>query len=313
MNQALPQDSTLYPHRACPTCLERQDVAADVRADAPGESLSFPDLADRWRGFGTVSSFFSYGRCRTCGQLYAGRYVDEAKLSELYSSMGDNIHSGDAELAAQNQADYAEMILGGGARTARYLEIGPDTGLLTAAVHKRSPIERAFLIEPNRESWGKLRAALPEGVAVVAGDKADLDDQIEDGSLDLVVAIHVLDHLVTPSDMLAWLHRKLAPGGRIAMLVHNEGSALAKLFGARFPIYCLQHPQLYNRATLADALRRAGFTVDWVKPTPNTFRLGYLAQHGVMALTKVKLDLGALAWPVRLRLGNIMALGQKPQ
>lgn len=227
--------------------------------------------------------------------------------------MGDNIHSGDAGLAAQNQADYAEMILMQGARTARYLEIGPDTGLLAAAIHKRSPITRAFLIEPNRASWAKLRAALPEGVATVASDKSDLDDQVEDGSLDLVVAIHVLDHLTAPADMLAWIHRKLAPGGHTAMLVHNERSALARLLGSRFPIFCLQHPQLYNRATLAEALRRADFAVAWVKPTPNTFRFGYLVQHGVMALIKLKLDLGSLAWPVRLKLGNIMALATKPR
>lgn len=307
------QSSALYPLRSCPTCLARDAAAAEVRADEPGEDLTPGELAQRWRGFGTVSSFFTYGRCPACGQLYAERYVDQDKLSELYSAMDDNIHSGDAKLAARNQADYADMILGQGARTARYLEIGPDVGLLTAAIHQRSPIERAFLIEPNRESWDRLRASLPDGVAAIAGDKADLDDQIEDGSLDLVVAIHVLDHLITPADMLAWLHRKLAPGGRIAMLVHNEGSAMARLFGARFPIYCLQHPQLYNRSTLADALKRAGFAINWVKPTPNTFRLGYLAQHGVMALTKVELNFGALTWPVRLRLGNIMALGTKPQ
>lgn len=311
MSEARDLDNALYPSRPCPTCLSRQSTAAEVRAEAPGEDLNYPELAQRWRGFGTVSSFFTYGRCEICGQLFAGRYVDESRLAQLYSSMGDNIHSGDAELAAQNQAEYADMILERGVRTARYLEIGPDTGLLPAAIHKRSPIERAFLIEPNRESWPQLKTVLPGGAAMIASDKSELDHQIEDGSLDLVVAVHVLDHLVTPGDMLAWAHRKLAPGGHIAVLVHNERSVLARLLGSRFPIFCLQHPQLYNRATLAQALGRAGFGVAWVRPTPNTFRLGYLLQHGIMALTRMKLDLGPLSWPVRLRLGNIMVLATK--
>ena len=41
-------------------------------------------------------------------------------------------------------------------------------------------------------------------------------------------------------------------------MTHSERSLAARVFGARWPAYCLQHPQLYAPRTLRQAFERAG-------------------------------------------------------
>jgi hypothetical protein len=110
---------------------------------------------------------------------------------------------------------------------------------------------------------------------------------------------------------VSWIARKLAPNGVAAFVVHNERSLLARVLGNRWPAYCLQHPQLYNPATLKTLLEHNGFRDVVVYPTVNYFPLGYLLSHGLYAVLRWKVNLDFLSWPVKLRLGNIMAIATK--
>ena len=297
--------------RGCPNCRSHDAAKTAVRAELPAEALSTEELGRRWRGFYPVSCFFTYSRCPHCGQMYAPRYLSPPALDSLYGSMSDNIHSGDAASSGSTQANYVKMIARHAPKGARYLEIGPDTGLLTREIGRRYHVEAAFLVEPNREAWPQLEKCFPPGVARIAPDISAFDTLIDDGSLDLAVGIHVLDHLLEPAKTLAWIERKLAPGGVVAAVVHNEGSLLARVLGRRWPAFCMQHPELFNPRTLSGLLERAGFKPRRVLRTANYFPIGYLISHGLLALLKVKVDLGFLRLPIRLKLGNIMAIASK--
>jgi SAM-dependent methyltransferase len=297
--------------RACPNCSAPASEPAVLRADDPAELLSREKLADRWRGFFSSPCFFTYHRCSSCEQLFCSSYLSDATLAEFYSAMSDNIHSGDPTSSEETQADYADMIARVARKADRYLEIGPDIGLLARALQKRLPIKRAFLVEPNRTVWPQLTEAFPAGVANLAVDIKEFEDKIPDAGLDLVVGVHVLDHLTQPHAVLQWIARKLAPGGVVAIVVHNERSLLARALGRRWPAYCLQHPQLFNPQTLTSMLERNGFTAAAILPAANRLPLGYLLTHGAFASFRLKLELGFLHWPVRLRLGNIMGLATK--
>jgi SAM-dependent methyltransferase len=297
--------------RDCPNCRSHDAAKAAAQADLPAEALPAEELGRRWRGFYPVSCFFTYSRCPHCGQMYAPRYLSPAALDSLYGSMSDNIHSGDAASSGSTQANYVKMISKHAGKGTRYLEIGPDTGLLTREIAKRYPVEAAYLVEPNREVWPELEKCFAVGVAQIAPDISAFENVIADGSLDLVVGIHVLDHLLEPAKTLSWIERKLAPGGVIAAVVHNEGSLLARILGRRWPAFCMQHPELFNPRTIASILQRAGFTPRRVLRTANYFPIGYLIEHGLLALLKIKINLGFLRLPVRLKLGNIMAIATK--
>jgi SAM-dependent methyltransferase len=297
--------------RSCPACGAEAKGAAHIAARQPAEDLAMPALSDAWRGFFKEPVFFSFHRCKSCTQLFAPRYLSTAASSALYGQMGDNIHSGDETLSALTQAHYADLLKPYLPAVHNYAEIGPDIGLFLTALGKTRKPEHIYLAEANHAVWDRLRAAASVP-CIIAPTFEELAEQIPDNSLDLAVAVHVLDHLLEPAAILSLLHRKLKKGGHAAFVVHNETSMLARILKQRWPAYCLQHPQLYNPETLAGTLEKAGLQVRAVLPTANYFPLNYLAQHGLFALTRIKADLPLPHWPLKLYLGNIMAVAVKP-
>lgn len=298
--------------RTCPTCHAPAPNDADVRAATPAETLSYDDLSKSWRGFFGEHSFFSYHRCTQCDQLFAPTYINDQTIGEFYAAMDDNIHSGDEYLSTLTQQEYVAATGRHAQAPKRYLEIGPDIGLFLADAKSRYPLTDAILVEPNQKVWPRLREAASGLKTTIVSSLGEVDMQVADGSLDLVVAIHVLDHLLEPEKTLGWIKRKLAPGGVAVFVVHNERSLLARLIGNRWPAYCMQHPQLYNPATLRAAIAHSGLAVPEVKRTANYFPANYLIEHGLYVLTKKRFKLGWPTFSLRLKLGNIVAIATNP-
>lgn len=306
----VPEPEFFIHARRCPVCGDATAHSA-VGAEVPAEQLGPEAIGKYWRGFFNASCFFTYFRCQGCGDLYSPTYLSNAALGQLYSSMENNMHSGDEVLSYLTQESYVQEVAKRAGRAARYLEIGPDTGLFAGALQKRMMVETAFLAEPNRAVWEPLRKAFAPRSATIAPSIFDLESQIEDNSLDLAVGIHVLDHISEPSKTVSWVMRKLAKGGVAAFVVHNERSLLAQILGRRWPAHCLQHPQLYNPRTLARLLTENGLSDVTVCHTVNHFPFDYLISHGVFAMTGKKPAWKLPNWPLKLKLGNIMAVAVK--
>src|SRR2546430_1287182 len=95
-------ESLVFLSRNCPSCnAPAADSSPEVRAAAPAEALPFDDLVPSWRGFFKVKPFFTYHRCRPCGQLYSPSYFTGEQLEKLYASMPENMEvAGEAALRA---------------------------------------------------------------------------------------------------------------------------------------------------------------------------------------------------------------------
>jgi SAM-dependent methyltransferase len=277
----------------------------------PAESLSFHELRDSWRGFfKTRKPFFSYARCARCGQLFCPSYFTAAQLDELYAQMDDNTAGQDEALLRRTQLGYWSLLRQAGPLArGDYLELGPDIGLFTRAAAAEPALGKLWLVEPNLAVHPALEKAAGPKPHALLRDPAALDD-VPDGSLSLAVAIHVLDHLLEPQPLMEKLAHKLAPGGRMLAVTHSERSLAARLFGARWPAWCLQHPQLYAPTTLRQAFERAGLKDVRVRRATNYFPVAYLLRHGFFAagLGEVSVPLPA-SWTVGLKLGNIAAIG----
>jgi hypothetical protein len=238
------------------------------------------------------------------------RYFTPAQLDELYRQMDDNAAGQDEALMLRSQLGYWRLLrqqdpLSSG----DYLELGPDIGLFTSAAASEPALGKFWLVEPNLAVHPALKKAAGTKPHALLNDPAALDE-IADGSLSLAVAIHVLDHLIEPQPLLEQLARKLMPGGQVLVVTHSERSLAARVFGVRWPAFCLQHPQLYAPDTLRRALERAGLQDLRVRRTTNYFPVVYLLRHGIFAagLGEVSMPLPP-SWTVGLKLGNIAAIG----
>jgi len=299
---------TAFRRRSCPLCgssAAREEVHSRLRA----ESLVFDAVRPFWSGLFKEKLFFSYHRCGGCGLLYTPVFFDADQLTELYAHMAPNMDAVPGDAIGATQRGYyrhAERTapLGGG-----YLEIGPDVGHLAEVAARRGGFDHFWLYEPNRAVHDTLRRAVGRHAITLSTDMDDLS-AVPDGTVGLAVMVHVLDHLLDPVAMLEKIRPKLRPDGLLMAVTHNEGSLLRNVMGTRWPPFCLQHPELYNTATLRRLMKRAGFARVSVRRSRNHFPLDFLLRQAAWTVGLKLPPLPFRSPTIGLRLGNMIALAR---
>jgi hypothetical protein len=300
---------TEFLHRRCPLC-GGSDAHEEAHSRRRAETLGFADLRGHWSGL-KEKPFFSYHRCAGCGLLFNPIYFHDAQLAELYANMAPNMHVVADDSIVATQRGYFHRVAELAPLTGGYLEIGPDAGHVVREAAIAGSFDRFWLFEPNLAIWDALRSATAGTPTVLEPEMGDIS-VVPDGSVGLAVMIHVLDHMLDPLAMLTQIRTKLAPGGILMIVTHNEKSLLRKVMGVRWPPFCLQHPEIYNPVTIRTMLGKAGFADVEVERSLNYFPIDFLALNAAWAAgLKVKrVPLPAKA--VGVRLGNIQTFARAP-
>jgi hypothetical protein len=97
-----------------------------------------------------------------------------------------------------------------------------------------------------------------------------------------------------------------------AFVVHNEKSLLRRVMAEKCPIFCLQHPQLYNRKTLRRMLETSDFKDIKITRTINYYHLNNLSSM-VLRILGLPLWLNKVVPHIEMPfiLGNIMVIARK--
>lgn len=298
---------TAFLERACPCC-GANDAKPEMRSTPRGEDLDLAGLDAFWSGLDKQRVFFTYARCGGCGLLYCPRYFSNGQLAQLYANLAPNMDVVPSAAITATQLGYWRTVADA-AGPGDYLEVGPDIGHIVAPARASGRFGHFWLYEPNLAVHGPLAAATGGAPATI---RATLDDfsEIPAGSVSLAVMIHVLDHIVDPLGTLRQIRATLKPGGQLLIVTHNERSLLRTIMGRTFPPFCLQHPELYNPASITTLLERAGFAGVDVRRSVNHFPVRFLAQQAGQA-AGLKLD--RLPLPnltLGLKLGNILTIAR---
>jgi SAM-dependent methyltransferase len=132
------------------------------------------------------------------------------------------------------------------------LEVGCGTGFVLTALHAALPGVRLVGSELFAEGLAVARPRLPSEVELIQLDATRMSFR---GEFDVVGAFDVLEHIADDVAALAGIHRALAPGGGVVLLVPqhprlwSEADAFAR------------HERRYTRAGLVGKVERAGFEV----------------------------------------------------
>jgi len=254
--------------------------------------------------------FFPFYKCAKCKTYYTKEYVEEKYAKKLYSLLNDNLFGVDELTYHQIQSSYAAMIdsyIGSDFKKKQidYFEIGPDHGILSQIINdKVAAIKNSFFVESNKSCWPSLLKLKP---AKLKQDYEDID--VLNQSVDLVVAVHVLDHILKPQSFLDFVSKRLRTGGKIFIVVHDGQSFLRQLMGRKWPPFCVHHPQIFNDSAMKMFLEENGFKNIEVRKTLNKFSCGFLISNFLSLLgLKVTWQWGP---KVTLPLGNIAILGEK--
>jgi len=250
--------------------------------------------------------FFSYYRCQNCGLLYCPWYFTREQISILYAEMPDNTMGEDKSTVSKTQSRYAEWILQDGVSSKNYLEVGPDIGLVSKEIISLQIPNMAAFLEPNLLVRKEL---INNSSNVKSVEIVDFIENLKSGDFTLIVGIHVYDHLLDPIQDLRAIQRKAGIGAHLSIVVHNEKSILRRLMKAKWPPFCLQHPQLYNPHTLERLLNSSGWTIKKLEKSSNWYHLRYFTSMGLSILglkDRISRILPNIEFPIRL--GNLISL-----
>ena len=270
------------------------------------------ELAPYWNGFFKEKVLFNYVRCNSCKLIFAPVFFSQEQLANLYAQMPANMSDVPTSALQQTQQGYVSILKASTEnRVGDYIEIGPDVGLFLTEYIQRNSHEYYWLIEPNQEVTARLADVLSGKDFEIINDMFGLKN-IPDNSTSTTVMVQVIDHLLDPLDTLRIIEKKLIRGGFIAIVNHNESSFLRKIFGWKWPAFCLQHPQLFNRVTIKELLTMAGFEIIKQDKTVNYFKVSFLLKHLLWAIgIKVKKVPDFYGITVGLRLGNILTIARR--
>ena len=301
-------NSSDFLSRDCPMC-GSTSRRVEMASRRPAESLSRDELRPFWYTFGQEKIFFSYARCSSCRLLYTPNFFSNDELSDLYADMPANMDVVAPDAIDATQRGYFEAISASAPLEGDYLEIGPDVGHVAGHAAREGRFSKFWLFEPNKGVHGQLAASTMGRPHYISTDMTDFS-AVPDGSVGLAVMVHVLDHLVDPAELLTQVRSKLRPDAMVAIVTHNEASALRYVMGRKWPPFCMQHPELYNPRSITKLLQATGFDRVEVRAAKNYFPISFMARQaaGLAGLSLARIPLPNTV--VGLRLGNMLTLAR---
>ncbi len=131
-----------------------------------------------------------------------------------------------AEVMRQSVLD-AVSLAGGDDRPLTILDVGGGTGGDAVRLAERG--HAVTVVDPSPDALAALQRRATESSASVngvLGDAADLHEQVENASVDLVICHGVLEVVDDPADAIAGVARVLRRGGYVSVVVGGRRSAV---------------------------------------------------------------------------------------
>lgn len=283
--------------RNCPSC-SSQSAEIELKPEIdPYANIEL--LPEYWRGFNEKKIFFPYCRCK-CGLLYCDSYFDNKSIMSLYSSMDDNIHGDEFSDNLTREHYISFLNLSHSLSNLKILEIGADNGSFSKKILEKLDTVDIDVIEPNQN----MKMVLENTFSNYYEKIEDIDSSVK---YDLIIAIHVLDHVSDLNEFINKIQVLLKKGGKLMVVVHNERSLLSRVLGKRWPAYCLQHPHLFNKDSLKSVMEKHNLQSLDIKNSKNYFQIGYLLHHIFLAVFRLKVRFPSF-FSIGLKLGNIMSI-----
>lgn len=250
--------------------------------------------------------------CLTCQTVYTPCPPKESYLAQAYGEStydsGEEANQAAKTYAAQLAPQLRRLATKGCA-----VDVGAGNGALLAHLLEAG-FAKVIGVEPSRQA---IEAARPE-IRPFLREGLFTREMVQETDLGLVCACMTLEHVADPLTLLETAFDVLAPGGLMAVVVHNWQAPFNRLLGRYSPIIDVEHLQLFCPRAIDYTLRRCGFETLEARPFANTYRLGYWMRLAPLpkalkkGLLNVLESLSLAALPVRLPVGNMIAVGRKP-
>lgn len=135
------------------------------------------------------------------------------------------------------------------------LEIGYGCGLLLNTLH-----EKGYRNITGLDKGGGRPAVIAGNKDIRFIDSTIEDAGLENNAYDLVIIVHMLEHVKDPMAALVKIRACLRPGGMIYAVTPDTGSLSERIFGKRWFFYQDEsHCSLFDSRRFSELLGAAGF------------------------------------------------------
>ncbi|WP_435016074.1 class I SAM-dependent methyltransferase [Tundrisphaera sp. TA3] len=246
-------------------------------------------------------------RCNHCGLMYASPRVN---VDQVRLETGPEDLNWDLTAQVPQRFEKEQLQIRDFTRSRKLLnELHPNRGKFVELGSSMGFLLQAFKedgwdvlgVDPDRDGCRVATQRLGLPTIPTTLEAADLPDE----SADVVVMLHVIEHLPDPVGTLSEIHRILKPGGHLVMETPRYDTPNFKLLGRRErSVSCDGHIYFFTTDSLRKAYTKAGFDLvrlDYVGRSLTIDRLAY--NLGVM--TKVPaIQRGLIAMARRLKLNK---------
>jgi SAM-dependent methyltransferase len=257
---------------------------------------------------------YRFVKCKNDGLIRANPRLSQNELSALYQGSRFT-YQRETENLTKTYLINLSLVLNKISHQAKLLEIGCGNGFLLSALFQKGYRE-VYGIEPSIEAFNKASAVIRKKIR-----RSIFKPGIFPSSFfDFIFFFQTFDHIAEPNRFLEECYRLLRPGGYILSFNHDAGSFWAKILKDRNPIIDIEHTFLYTRHTARQIFIKNRYKVIKVSSTDNTISLGHLlwllpfltVYKKRLFNTRKKLIKSILSLAVRVKLGNLCIVGQKP-
>ena len=287
--------------RPCPICETHAPVAYEEKIDP--SLMSEYTFASRKR---PELMHYEYRECQSCHLLFTSQLPDARDLLSAYHDASFDSAT-ESEYAARTYARALHGILRPGMNV---LDVGCGDGtFLEECLSRGAATVRG--IEPSPAA-AELASPSVRDKIFIGGHESFADDS----EYDLITLFQTIEHIRDPLEFFREMFGFARPGGYIAVACHNYRSPVNLMLKDKSPIFDIEHLQVYSQGSIRKAMDAVGLKVVSVKPYANSYPFSYWMRLAPVP-TKVK-DAVLVRrsrmgrFPVTLRVGNLMAVGQFP-
>jgi SAM-dependent methyltransferase len=251
---------------------------------------------------------YEFRRCDRCQLLFTSEIPARAELLKAYENAAF-----DAEVESAFAARSYVRALG------RILESQTNSVLDVGCG------DATFLAECRSLGVSTVRGIEPSPAAsALANDEfqalifnGGYEDFVTDEKFDLVTLFQTVEHIDDPEAFMVRAKSLIRPGGYLAIACHDYRAPINRILKKSSPIFDIEHLQIFSQRSISRSLEKAGYIEVIARPYTNTYPVNYFVRlapvpksvkHSRMMR---KGRLGRI--PLRVPLGNIMAIGRVPK
>ena len=250
---------------------------------------------------------YSYFECVNCRTLF----VDELPSSEFLENsynQAEFVSRKDSVYAAQTYFEELQSLnlLDSG----KLLDIGCSDGAFISVVKSKSLVD-VMGVEPSIHAIDNSDPSVRECI-----QHTTLENFDRKNGFNLVTCFQTIEHVNDLNGLIVKSKKLLLDQGHLVFVCHDRLSFVNRILGERSPIFDIEHLQILNKKAVRLLMQMNGFVDVTVNSISNKYPISYwLLLAPIPKFLKTLIDgkrnKWYLSWGVKIRVGNLLAVGTK--